>query len=136
LAGFVLLADIGVPGGAASAAEACQMESGMSSEWQITSRLSQFLEVIVAEAKAPVGLESAYYPSIIWSFGGEMRKGDQIVERIPPKYSLGWIKKADLSRFIAIPDPKYGFIAFGPKETDVAAPKKLIDIEDRRIFAC
>ena len=84
--------------------------------------------------EGPEKLGTEYYPSIMWSLGGEIRKAEQVIEVLPPMYSLGWIRSTKIDRFIRIESEKFGFIAFQPSKSDENAVKKIIDIKGNMIY--
>jgi hypothetical protein len=104
----------------------------MSNSWKLSPSIAQLLRERFKE-HGPEGLGTTYFPSILWSPGGEIRKGNELVEQLPPYYTLGWLKQADLSRFVSIPNEDFGQVAFNPRSEDAQASNKLIDYVDQKI---
>jgi hypothetical protein len=112
----------------------------MPEQWRISEQLNAFLEEIFSEAR-PESFSgrfpasgTEFFPCIMWSLGGEVRKGDQIIERLEPEYGLGWVRRDNLGKLILIESDAFGFIAFQPSKADASAPGRLIDIKERTIF--
>ena len=102
--------------------------------------MNAFLGEILAEAKPEsfggefLDSDAEFYPCIMWSLGGEIRKGDQLIERVEPEYGFGWVRRDNLGKPILIESATFGFIAFQPSKADASAPGRLIDIKERTIF--
>lgn len=106
----------------------------MAATWSLSPDLRTFLKGTFQEHR-PNGLGTDVFPSILWSLGGELHKSEAEIEKIAPHYSLGWIKRSDIGRFIAIDDQNFGVVAFRPKSEDVSAPLKVVDFVNGKIEA-
>jgi len=105
----------------------------MPEQWRVSEHLSAFIKEIFSEV-GPENLDTEFYPCIMWSLGGEIRKGDQLIEQVEPEYGLGWVRHDNLGKLILIQSDAFGFIAFQPSKADASAPGRLIDIKERTIF--
>lgn len=101
----------------------------MTENWHIGQNLQGLLSEKFKD-KGPPGLGTDFFPSILWSLGGELNPGPGVSKPVPPRYSLGWIKKIDLERFIAIEDAQFGYVAFSPSDDDANSPSKTVDYVD------
>ena len=106
----------------------------MAGEWILTDDLKLWLGQRIGEQNIE-GMGTHFIPSIIWSLGGEISLANGDVEKMPPRYSLGWIRKEDLESFIAIKEDRFGFIAFRPSHTDQSASLRILDLIDGTIVA-
>jgi hypothetical protein len=102
--------------------------------FSIGPNLRNLLISAAGDNKTFGGDSANVFPSIIWSLGGEIKnKNGEILKKIGPKYSLGWIKSSDISRFISIPDEEFIFIAFRPSGEDAERERGILEYADGEI---
>jgi len=104
------------------------METAMAITYSITSQALSLIELKVDDLGIS-DFNSHYFPAIMWALGGSSPEG-----RIPPHYSLVWIKKEDLSRMVAIKNPKYGFIGLRPSPEDALTDRTILDYDGKTFF--
>lgn len=104
----------------------------MPDVWQTSKAFDGFLSELVRASDFASSIASLF-PCIMWSLGGTISKRGQAVETVPPRYEVTLIERPDLSRFAAIPNERFGFIAFSPKPEDQKSSRRLIDFDGHDI---
>ncbi len=104
----------------------------MSNRWTLSPDLQALISKRLSES-GPAGMGTDFYPSILWSLGGEIRRGNS-TEKVDPHYAMGWIKRSDLGRFASVKHEEFGFVAFQPSPGDGTIGDGIIDLGDNGIY--
>lgn len=104
----------------------------MEITYSITPNVMKLIETRI-EALGISDFRSHYFPSIMWALGGHHIDGNQ-KEELPPHYALGYIKRENLPKMVALKNPTYEFIAFRPSPDDALSEKTVIDHDEKGFY--
>ncbi len=111
----------------------------MAADWSLSERVVEFLSTQVGEfeSRQPIGHD--YIPGIWWTPAGfAYRENDPAGSRvdIPAKYGVVLLDPKRMppsGEHVMLPNRRFGFVSFQPREVDSASGRRLIDYDGESI---